>query len=133
MIRRVHTSEAPTPRGHYSQALVSGGHVHVSAQLPLVPSADSATELSLLERPPAEQARQALANLLAIVREAGGSEETLVSLRFYVADVAAWPAADEACVELLGDHRPARAVVPTGGLHLGFAVAVEGIGRVSPD
>ena len=63
----------------------------------------------------AAQARQALANIVAVLAEAGGRPEHLVRLTWYVVDrreyVAAYPAIGAAYRELIGRHFPAMTAV----------------------
>lgn len=68
----------------------------------------------------AAQARQALANIVAVLAEAGGSPEHLVRMTWYVVDkreyVAAYPAIGAAYRELIGRHFPAMTAVQVGAL-----------------
>jgi enamine deaminase RidA (YjgF/YER057c/UK114 family) len=63
----------------------------------------------------AAQARQALANIVAVLAEAGGRPEHLVRMTWYVTDkreyVAAYPAIGVAYRELIGRHFPAMTAV----------------------
>ncbi|HKA86426.1 MAG TPA: RidA family protein [Haliangiales bacterium] len=68
----------------------------------------------------AEQLGQALANVAAVVREAGASPEDIVSLTIYVTDrreyVASLQAVGEAYRKVMGRHYPATALVEVAGL-----------------
>ena len=63
----------------------------------------------------AMQARQALANIVAVLAEAGGRPEHIVRMTWYVVDkreyVAAYPAIGAAYRELIGRHFPAMSAV----------------------
>ena len=63
----------------------------------------------------AAQARQALANIVAVLAEAGGAPEHIVRMTWYVVDkreyVAAYPAIGVAYRELIGKHFPAMTAV----------------------
>ena len=63
----------------------------------------------------AAQARQALANIVAVLAEAGGRPEHIVRMTWYVVDkreyVAAYPAIGAAYRELVGRHFPAMTAV----------------------
>ena len=63
----------------------------------------------------AVQARQALANIVAVLAEAGGRPEHIVRMTWYVVDkheyVAAYPAIGVAYRELIGRHFPAMTAV----------------------
>jgi enamine deaminase RidA (YjgF/YER057c/UK114 family) len=68
----------------------------------------------------AGQFRQALANILAVLAEAGGKPQKLVRLTWYVLDkreyMSALKAVGEAYRELMGRHYPTMAVVQVSGL-----------------
>jgi enamine deaminase RidA (YjgF/YER057c/UK114 family) len=68
----------------------------------------------------AGQFRQALQNILDVVKEAGGGPEHVVRLTWYVIDkqeyLAALHAVGRAYRELMGKHYPAMAVVQVSGL-----------------
>ena len=63
----------------------------------------------------AAQARQALANIVAVLAEAGGRPEHIVRMTWYVTDkreyVSAYPAIGTAYRELIGKHYPAMTAV----------------------
>ena len=121
-MKTVSTHAAPQARGHYSQAVVHAGLVYVAGQLPLVPD-EPQRRLESFEA----QARQVIANVLAIVEAAGSSRERILRATVYIADVSHWPAFDAIYAELLGAHRPARTVVPVAHLHYGYLVEMDAI------
>ena len=114
------TPNAPAARGHYSQAIVHAGLVFVAGQLPLDP-ADPERHLESFEG----QARQVLANVIAILEAAGSGRELIVKATVYIADIAHWPAFNAIYAEVLGAHRPARTVVPVPQLHYGYLVEMD--------
>ena len=122
----VSTDAAPTPAGHYAQAVVHAGLVYVSGQLPTVPETGEK-----LTGPIEEQTRRALSNLKAILEAAGSGIDRVLKVTVYVSDMALWPGVDAAYADFFGDHRPARAVVPTRDLHHGVQVEVEAIAALA--
>jgi enamine deaminase RidA (YjgF/YER057c/UK114 family) len=68
----------------------------------------------------ADQARQALANVVAVLAEAGASPEHIVRMTWYVTDkreyVAAYPRIGVAYRELIGRHFPAMTAVEVRAL-----------------
>ena len=110
------------PGGHYSHAVVAGGLVFVSGQLPIAPSGEKLNQASF-----DDQARQVLANVAAALAAVGTGIPKLVQVRVYVTDIAQWPAFNKIYAEWAGDSRPARAVVPVPLLHHGFLVEVEAV------
>ncbi len=122
-MRPVRTDDAPIPRGHYSQAIVHGDTVWVSGQLAIDP-ADP-------DRPPppdiGAQTRRTLANVDAVLRAAGSGLHRALQVTLYICEEGGWPAVNEAFAEVLGDHRPARAVIPVGTLPRGFLVEIQAV------
>jgi 2-iminobutanoate/2-iminopropanoate deaminase len=110
--------EGSRPAGHYAPATGHGDLVFVSGQLPV--GVDPAAPFDA-------QARQALANLFDVLRAAGTAPDRLLKITVYIVDVAHWPAFNAVYAELLGEARPARAVVPVPELHHGYLVEIEAI------
>jgi reactive intermediate/imine deaminase len=121
------TDRAPTPAGHYSQAIVSRGHVFVSGQLPIRadgrPLDDDGFEA---------QARQAIQNMLEILRAAGSSPQQLVKVTAYIVGIANWPRFNAVYASMLPDACPARSVVPVPELHYGYLVEIDAIAVREP-
>ncbi len=118
----ISTPNAPTPAGHYAQAIVHNGLVFVSGQLPIDPSTGEKRVRSI-----EEQAEQALRNVEAILRAAGSSLNKVLKTTVYISDIALWDRVNAVYARFFGDHRPARAVVPTRELHFGFQIEIEAI------
>ena len=74
-----------------------------------------------------EQTEQALQNLFAIVKGAGSSKDRILKTTVYVSDIGLWDRVNAVYAKMFGDHRPARAVVPTRDLHFGFQIEIEAI------
>ena len=125
-IRRFNPDTLAPPGGHYSHAVVAGGLVYVSGQLPITPAGDK-----LNQAPFDEQTRQVLANVGAALAAAGSSIGQLVQVRVYVTDIDHWPAFNQLYAAWAGDSRPARAVVPVPQLHHGFLIEVEAVAAIS--
>jgi 2-iminobutanoate/2-iminopropanoate deaminase len=121
-IQRINTEDAPSPGGHYSQAVVHNGLVFVSGQLSIDPHTGE-KKLGTIE----EQTEQALKNVAAIVKAANSDLNRILKMTVYVADMKLWGAVNTVYARFMGEHRPARAVVPTGELHHGFLIEIEAI------
>jgi len=118
----------PSPRGHYSPAVVANGFVFVAGQLPVEqPAGTPRADLSVRE-----QTALALKNLDAALRAAGSSRDKVTKVTVFVSDIAAWDDVNAAYAEFFGSHRPARSVVPSGALHFGVKVEVEAIAVAAP-
>ncbi len=120
------TSAAPSPGGHYSQAIVHDGLVYVSGQLPI----DPARGRVLAEESAGAQAERAIENLRAVLEAAGSGLDLVLKVTVYIADVGLWGEVNTAYAKVFGDHRPARSVVPTGPLHHGALVEVDAVAAV---
>ena len=126
-ITSVLTDQAPAPAGHYVQATVCGGTVFVSGQLAIRPDGTHAPELSF-----EDQARQALNNLLPVVRAAGSSPARLLKVTAYIVGIENWPRFNVVYAEMLGDINPARTVVPVPELHYGYQVEIDAMAAINP-
>jgi 2-iminobutanoate/2-iminopropanoate deaminase len=118
----IFTPRAPAPAGHYSQAIVHGGLVFVAGQLAGDPAHPSA--------PPGDteqQTERALRNVQAILEAAGSGLAHVLSMTVYVSDIAQWGRVNAAYARVMGDHRPARAVVPVNDLHHGYLIEIQAI------
>jgi 2-iminobutanoate/2-iminopropanoate deaminase len=123
----IHTPKAPQPAGHYSQAVVYGGVVYVAGMLggdPENPDVDIGGA--------AQQARQALANVAAVLEEAGSGLDCVIRMTIYVSDISYWGEVNEVYAEVMGNHKPARAIVPVKSFrdpYLLEIVATAALGR----
>ena len=120
-IEAVQPAGAP-PGGHYSPGIVHSGVVYVSGQLPFVPG-DTERRLGSV----AEQAEQALRNVESVLQAAGTSLDRVLQMTIYISDGDDWGTVNEVYSRVLGDHRPARAVVPVSPLHYGAAIEIQAI------
>ncbi|AHL33477.1 endoribonuclease L-PSP [Pseudomonas brassicacearum] len=123
-IELIHTTQAAAPGGHYAQAVSHQGVLYVSGQLPV--RADGSHSAG---QPFEAQACLALENLMAILSAAGRGPNDLLKVTVYVAGIEHWPAFDRIYARYLGEHRPARAVVPVPALHHGYLIEIEALAR----
>ena len=121
-MQKVHTTNAPAPAGHYTQGIVHGDLVFVSGQLPIDP-ATGEKKLGSVE----EQTLQTLQNVNAVLEAAGSGRDLVLKTTVYVSDITLWSRVNAVYAEFFGDHKPARAVVPTRDLHYGFLVEIEAV------
>jgi 2-iminobutanoate/2-iminopropanoate deaminase len=126
-ITAIHPAGGPPAGGHYSPGIVHAGLVYVSGQLPTVPGSAERLVGSI-----EEQTRQALQNVAAVLKAAGSGLDRVLSMTIYISDIGLWPAVNRVYAEVLGDHRPARAIVPVGELHYGYQIEVQAVGVVHP-
>ena len=122
MIKTVSTPDAPAPLGHYAQAVIAGAFVFVSGQLAIDPESGQPQA-----GPIGEQTRMALKNVAALLQAAGSSVDRVVKTTVYVSDMSGFGEVNEAYAEFFGEHRPARAAVPTRDLPKGLGVEIEAV------
>jgi 2-iminobutanoate/2-iminopropanoate deaminase len=125
-MRPVETPGAPTPAGHYAQAVEHDGLLFTAGLLPVTPEGEKVG--GDIE----EQAGQVLANLDAILTAAGSERTRVVRVTVYIADIGLWGRFNEVYARFFGDHRPARTVVPVPVLHHGFLVELEAVAAAGP-
>ena len=126
MIVEISTPNAPRPAGHYSQAIVHGDTIYVSGQLAIDPQTGE-KRLGSIE----EQTEQALKNVAEILKAANSDISQVLKTTVYVSDIALWERVNAVYAKFFGEHRPARAVVPTRNLHYGFQIEIEATAAVS--
>ncbi len=119
-IRTIQTPNAPTPAGHYSQAVVYSNTVYVAGQLAIDPRTGE-KKLGSIE----EQTEQVLKNVDEILKAAGSDLSRVLKVNVYVSDISLWSAINLVYAKFMGEHRPARAVIPTKELHHGFLVEID--------
>lgn len=124
-MEKVQIKGAPAPAGHYSQGIIHNGFVFVSGQLPINPETRKPVTDSI-----EAQTEQALRNVEAVLRAAGSDLNSVVQMTIYISDIELWGKVNESYARILGEHRPARAVVPVKDLHYGTQVEIQAIAAV---
>ena len=119
-IQTILTPEAPAPGGHYSQAVVYNGLVFVAGQLAIDPKTGERLTGSI-----EEQTEQCLKNIAAILEASGSGLNRVLKMTIYISDIDLWSAVNSVYARIMGEHRPARAVVPVKELHYGFKIEIE--------
>ena len=115
----ISTQTAPAAIGPYSQALDLGGMVFVSGQIPVDPATGAMPE------DVQDQARQSLANLKAILAEAGLTMADVVKTVVFLADLDDFAAVNEVYAQAFAQPFPARSCVLVAGIPKGAKVEIE--------
>lgn len=115
----------PPPKGHYSPGIRSSGLIYVSGQLPL----DLETR-EAFTGPIERQTELALRNVEAVLHAAGSDLNQVLQMTIYVSDMELWGRVDKAYARVMGDHRPARAMIPVKDLHFGTQIEIQAIAAV---
>jgi 2-iminobutanoate/2-iminopropanoate deaminase len=121
-IQSILTPNAPAPGGHYSQAIVHNGTVYIAGQLAIGMDGKKHSDASV-----EEQTEMVFQNIAAILEAAGSSLNRLLSVTIYISDINDWGRINETYIRILGEHRPARAVIPVAELHFGLKLEVQAI------
>ena len=121
-MKSVETPLAPKPAGHYAQAVVHGGLVFVAGQLPIDPERPGFIPEGI-----EAQTERAMRNVAAILEAAGSGLPRLLSVTVFLSDLSLWGRVNETYAKVMGEHRPARAVVPTAPLHYGALLEISAI------
>ena len=127
-MKKIQPPNQPQPNGHYSPGIEHNGLIYVSGQLPM----------SLDTREPFtgdidEQTELALRNVEAVLHAAGSDLDHVLQMTIYVSDMELWGRVNEAYARVMGDHRPARAIVPVKDLHFGTQIEIQAIAAVKED
>jgi 2-iminobutanoate/2-iminopropanoate deaminase len=121
-IKKILTTEAPLPAGHYSQAVVYNDMVFISGQIPIVPSTGEK-----LTGPIEDQTLQVLKNIKAIAEASGSDISKIIKVTVYISDIELWSKVNTIYAEFFGNHKPARVIVPVKDLHYGCKIEMEAI------
>lgn len=124
-ITTISTDNAAEPLGHYSQAVVHNGLVYVSGQLAIDPK-NSDRQVTSIQ----EETELTLQNLKEVLRASGSDLNKVLKATIYITDISLWADVNAVYAKMFGDHKPARAAVPTKDLPRGFRVEIEAIAAV---
>ena len=126
----VTTPAAPAPVGPYNQAVLAGGWLYCSGQIPLDPE----TGLMVGDGDVAAETRQVLKNLVAVLNAAGASPAQVVRTTVFLADLADFQAVNKIYAEVFGDGiSPARACVQVAALPKGARVEIDCVAWLGGD
>ena len=119
MKKVIATTAAPGAIGPYSQAIDTGAFVFASGQIPINPATGTIPEG--IEA----QTRQALANVKAILAEAGLTVDNVVKTTVFLADMNDFAAMNAVYAEVFTAPFPARSAVAVRELPKQVLVEVE--------
>jgi 2-iminobutanoate/2-iminopropanoate deaminase len=123
----VSASGAPTPVGPYSQAIVEGGLVFASGQIPIDPASGK-----LVDGPIEAQTERVLDNLRAVLEAAGSSLDRVVRASVYLVDLSVFPRVNAVYARYFdGDPKPARTTLQVAALPLGAQVEIDAIATLA--
>lgn len=120
------SNNAPAALGPYSQAIKAGNTLYISGQLGLDPKSGEFAGPDA-----ASQAKQALANLKAILQEAGASPANVVKTTVLLADINDFGPVNEVYATVFSAEPPARSCFAVVSLPKGGKVEIEAIAILS--
>ncbi len=123
-MKTVYTPEAPQAVGPYSQAVVSGGLIYTSGQIPLDPKTGDMVKGGIKE-----QAARVMENLGAVLRAGESDFDRAVKVNCYLSDMSLF-ADFNAVYARYFTTKPARSCVAVKELPKGALVEVEVIAEV---
>lgn len=118
-ITQINTNNAPAAIGPYSQALTNGSLIFTSGQLPLAPGSKAMPDDIKA------QATASLANVKAILEEAGSSLGKVLKTTVFLTDMKDFAAVNEVYSTFFSQPYPARSCFAVKELSLGARVEIE--------
>lgn len=119
MLKVISTTNAPAAIGPYSQAIVAGGMVFASGQIPIIPATGEIAQGDITV-----QAEQVMKNVGAILLAAGTTYENVAKTTCFLADMADF-AVFNAVYEKYFTGKPARSCVAVKQLPKNVLCEVE--------
>ena len=120
--KAITTTAAPAPVGPYNQAVLAGGWLYCSGQIPLDPT----TGAMVGDGDVAEETRQVLKNLVAVLNEAGATPAQVVRTTVFLVDRGDFQTVNQLYADVFGDGvSPARACVQVAALPKGARVEID--------
>jgi len=121
-LKAIHTKNAPSAIGAYSQAVKAGGFMYVSGQIPLAPET-----MEIVSEDFSLQVKQVLENLKAIIVDSGSKLSDVVKLNVYLKDLADFQSVNDAMSTVFDEPYPARAAVEVSRLPKDVLVEIDAI------
>jgi len=121
-LKAIHTKNAPSAIGAYSQAVKAGGFMYVSGQIPLAPES-----MEIVSEDFNVQVKQVLENLKAIIVDSGCKLSDVVKLNVYLKDLADFQSVNDAMSTVFDEPYPARAAVEVSRLPKDVLVEIDAV------
>ncbi|HSQ29394.1 MAG TPA: RidA family protein [Gemmatimonadaceae bacterium] len=122
----VHTAKAPAAIGPYSQGVVANGFLFTAGQIAIDPATGQ-----IVAGDVAAQTERVMANLTAVLAEAGATWNNVVKTTVFLHDMGDFPVVNEVYGRALGQARPARSTVQVAALPRGVLVEIDAIVALS--
>ena len=123
--KHITSPDAPKPIGPYSQAVISGGLLFASGQIPTDPATGEMVTGDI-----GAQTERVLKNLIAVLKEAKMGPENIVKTTVFLADMADFSAMNEVYRRHFKQDPPARSTVQVARLPRNARIEIEAIALV---
>lgn len=124
-MKKVTTPNAPAAIGPYSQAIIAGGMLFASGQIPLDPVTGTIVSGGI-----EAQAHQAFTNVRNLVEAAGITMSHVVKVTVYMADMADFATVNTIYEQYFTEPYPARSAVAVKQLPKGALIEVDVIAQM---
>ena len=124
----IHTDNAPSAIGTYSQAVKTGDTVYISGQIGLDPDT-----VGMMQGDISVRIHQVFKNLRAVCEAAGGSLDDMAKLTIFLTDLGHFATVNEIMAQYFNEPYPARAAVGVAQLPKGTDVEMDGVMVLSAD
>ena len=118
----ISTTNAPAALGPYSQGIDAGSIVITSGQVPIDPATGAVVEGGI-----AEQTRQSLTNVQAVLAAAGLTMENVIKTTVFLKNMNDFAAMNEVYATFFTGNPPARSAVEVARLPKDVLVEIEAI------
>ena len=120
--RAITTASAPSPVGPYNQAVLAGGWLYCSGQIPIDPESGAMVGDGDVQA----ETKQVLQNLASVLAAAGAAPSQVVRSTVYLVDLADFQVVNALYAEMFGAGiSPARACVQVAALPKGSKVEID--------
>jgi len=124
----IHTDNAPSAIGTYSQAVKTGNTVYLSGQIGLDPNT-----MEMVEGDISARIHQVFKNLTAVCEAAGGSLDDMAKVTIFLTDLGHFATVNEIMAQYFNEPYPARAAVGVAQLPKDTDVEMDGVMVLSGD
>ena len=118
----IHTDNAPSAIGTYSQAISSGNQVYISGQIPLDPDS-----MEIVEGDFASRAHRVFQNIKAVSEEADAKLDHIVKITIYLTDLDNFATVNNVMEQYFNKPYPARAAIGVASLPKGSDIEADAI------
>ena len=121
-LKAIHTKNAPSAIGAYSQAVKAGEFMYVSGQIPLAPET-----MEIVSEDFNVQVKQVLENLKAVIVDSDSKLSDVVKLNVYLKDLADFQSVNDVMSTVFDEPYPARAAVEVSRLPKDVLVEIDAV------